>query len=71
EVDVSKKVPASIEYFMTRFPRYRERLIEDLGITSQQVDELLESGRQYRELYDNGSYGYRLLQFGTAEDTPS
>jgi hypothetical protein len=66
EVDVSAKVPASIDYFMTRFPRYRERLIADLGITSQQVDELLESGRQYRELYDNGSYGYRLLQFTQA-----
>ena len=62
-VDVSAKVPPSIDYFMTRFPRYRERLEADLGISSQQIDELIESGRQYRELYDSGAYGYRLLQF--------
>ena len=63
ELDLSKKAPPSIDYFTARLPRYRERLIEDLGLTSQQVDDLIESGRRYRELYDNGTYGYRLLQF--------
>ncbi|HEX8618301.1 MAG TPA: methyltransferase domain-containing protein [Thermoanaerobaculia bacterium] len=63
EIDVSAKVPASIDYFMTRFPRYRERLVSDLGISSQQIDELIESGREYRKLYESGAYGYRLLQF--------
>lgn len=63
ELDLSKKAPPSIDYFTTRLPRYRDRLIEDLGLTSQQVDDLIESGRRYRELYDNGTYGYRLLEF--------
>jgi Methyltransferase domain len=63
ELDLSKKAPPSTDYFTTRLPRYRDRLIEDLGLTSQQVDELIEGGRRYRELYDNGTYGYRLLQF--------
>jgi SAM-dependent methyltransferase len=62
ELDLSAKAPPSIDYFTTRLPRYRDRLIEDLGLTSQQVDDLIESGRRYRELYDNGTYGYRLLQ---------
>jgi len=63
ELDLSTKAPLSTDYFTTRLPRYRDRLIEDLGLTSQQVDDLIESGRRYRELYDDGTYGYRLLQF--------
>jgi Methyltransferase domain len=62
ELDLSKKAPPSIDYFTTRFPRYRQRLIEDLGLTDQQVDELIEGGVRYRELYDNGTYGYRLVE---------
>ena len=63
ELDLSRRAPPSIDYFTTRFPSYRQRLIEDLGLTDQQVDELIEGGVRYRELYDNGTYGYRLLQF--------
>jgi hypothetical protein len=62
ELDLSSKAPPSIDYFTARLPRYRDRLIEDLGLTDQQVDDLIDSGRRYRELYDNGTYGYRLLQ---------
>lgn len=63
ELELSQQAPPSIDYFTKRLPRYRERLIEDLGLTSQQVDDLIESGRRYRESYDDGTYGYRLLQF--------
>lgn len=63
ELDLSRKAPLSIDYFTTRLPRYRDRLVDDLGLTNQQVDDLIESGRRYRQLYDNGTYGYRLLQF--------
>jgi hypothetical protein len=62
ELDLSAKAPPSIDYFTTRLPRYRDRLIADLGLTGQQVDDLIESGRNYRALYDDGTYGYRLLQ---------
>ncbi|HEU4889778.1 MAG TPA: class I SAM-dependent methyltransferase [Thermoanaerobaculia bacterium] len=63
ELELSQKAPPSIDYFTKRLPRYRDRLIEDLGLTSQQVDDLIESGQRYRESYDDGTYGYRLLQF--------
>jgi cyclopropane fatty-acyl-phospholipid synthase-like methyltransferase len=63
ELDLSKNAPPSIDYFIERLPRYRERLIDDLGLTGQQVDDLIESGRRYRASYDDGTYGYRLLQF--------
>jgi SAM-dependent methyltransferase len=63
EVDLSRKAPPTIDYFRTRLPRYRAPLIADLGLTSQQVDDLIASGEQYRALYDRGVYGYRLVQF--------
>ena len=63
EVDVSAKATPSTAYFMDKFTRHRQRLIEDLGITSQQVDDLIAGGVKYLDLYARGVYGYRVLQF--------
>lgn len=63
EEDVSAKAAPTIDYFTRRLPRFRQTLISDLGLTEQQIDELIESGDRYRELYRNGAYRYRLLCF--------
>lgn len=63
EVDLSQQAPPTVDYFMARIPRYRDALITDLGLTSQQVDDLLVSGRNYVDLYRRGAYVYRLLRF--------
>ncbi|HVE73215.1 MAG TPA: methyltransferase domain-containing protein [Thermoanaerobaculia bacterium] len=63
DLDVSEKAPPTMEYFMARIPCYRERLVADLGLTSQQIDDLLASGRSYVDLYRRGVYAYRLLRF--------
>ncbi len=63
ELDLSDRAAPTVDYFITRLPRYREPLKADLGLTDQQVDELVESGRKYRELYRTGVYAYRLMQF--------
>jgi hypothetical protein len=63
EVDLTEAAAPTIDYFNARLARYREPLVRDLGITDAQVDELIANGVRYRELYRNGSYGYRLLQF--------
>ena len=63
DLDVSAKAPPTMDYFMNRIPRYRDRLVADLGLTGQQVDDLLESGRNYVDFYRRGLYAYRLLQF--------
>ena len=60
---MSAKAAPSTDYFMERFDRYRDALIHDLGITSQQVDELIDGGHKYRRLYRDGVYGYRVMQF--------
>lgn len=63
ELDLSLKAAPSIDYFRQRIPRYRQTLIDDLGVTSQQVDELIANGERNRDLYARGTYVYRLLQF--------
>ena len=63
EIDVSKKAAPTVDYFMLRLERYRSALIADLGLTSEQVDELIASGERYRQHYADGTYVYRLLRF--------
>jgi SAM-dependent methyltransferase len=62
-LDLSAQAAPTIDYFNTRLARYRDPLVRDLGITDAQVDDLIASGIRYRELYRDGTYGYRLLQF--------
>lgn len=63
ELDLSSRAAPTIDYFMARIPHHRERLVRDLGLTSSQLDDLVESGLAYRDFYTRGIYGYRLLQF--------
>ena len=48
---------------MQRLPRYRASLIADLGLSNEQVDDLIASGATYRAMYASGDYVYRLLRF--------
>lgn len=63
DVDLSERAAPTIDYFNVRLPRYRAILIADLGLTNEQVDDLITSGQRYRQLYRDGVYAYRLLQF--------
>jgi hypothetical protein len=63
EIDLSRAAEPTVGWFMKRIPRYKEPLVRDLGLTAEQVDELVTSGESYRDLYRRGVYGYRLLQF--------
>ena len=63
DVDVSAKAAPTIDYFSKRFPRYRDALKSDLSVTDGQVDSLIDNGIRYRDFYDRGVYGYRVMQF--------
>ena len=65
-VDLSKKAAPTIQYFIDRLPKYRARLIEDLGLESAQIDELIENGARYTQRYADGTYGYRLVSLRRA-----
>src|SRR5207248_9116414 len=62
-VDLSAKAPPTIDYFIARLPRYRDALIDDLGLTNEQVEELIANGAKYAAAYRREGYGYLLLQF--------
>jgi SAM-dependent methyltransferase len=68
ELDLSKRAAPTIQYFIDRLPRYRQRLLAELGLTDTQVDELIVSGENYVARYGDGTYGYRLLQFNAGTD---
>ena len=61
ELDLSKMAPPTVRYFIKRLPEWRSRLVEDLGITDAQVDELIANGDTYVSRYEAGIYAYRLI----------
>jgi SAM-dependent methyltransferase len=62
-VDYSKQAPPTIDYFTARLPRYRAALQRDLGLTDEQMEELITNGEKYSDAYRRGVYAYLLLQF--------
>lgn len=63
DLDVSTKAAPTVRYFMNRIPRYRDVLLRDLGLTPEQLDDLIASGEKYLALYATGVYVYKLLRF--------
>jgi cyclopropane fatty-acyl-phospholipid synthase-like methyltransferase len=62
-IDVSRQAMPTIDWFLERIPRHKDALMTELPVTSEQLDALLASGRDYRAYYARGVYGYRLLRF--------
>ena len=61
DLDLSARAAPTIDYFRARLPRYRNALVADLGLTQQQVDDLIAGGERYSSRYHRGVYSYRLL----------
>jgi SAM-dependent methyltransferase len=61
QLDLSARAAPTIDYFLERLPRFRESLVDELGLDDKAVDELIASGRKYRAQYDSGVYSYRLF----------
>lgn len=68
DIDLSAKAAPTIDYFTQRLPRHRDRLLSDLGLTNEQVSDLIASGEAYRQRYRDGTYAYRLLRFVAPEE---
>jgi pyruvate-formate lyase-activating enzyme len=61
EVDLSRQAAPTVDYFLSRIPRYRDALVADLDLSREQIDALVASGHRYRDCYARGIYGYRLF----------
>lgn len=63
EIDLTERAAPTIDYFNERYPKYRERLIADLALEPQTIDDLIRGGFSYRSAYERGDYVYRLVDF--------
>ncbi|HKD10794.1 MAG TPA: methyltransferase domain-containing protein [Thermoanaerobaculia bacterium] len=63
EVDLSAQAAPTVAWFLERLSRRRDELAADLRVSDAQIDDLIESGKAYRDLYACGDYVYRLLCF--------
>lgn len=61
DLDLTAKAAPTIDYFRVRYPRYRDALLSELGLTGQQVDDLMSGAERYSSRYRSGVYAYRLL----------
>jgi len=71
EIDLSRKAAPTIDYFLRRLSGHRASILAEVGVSAEQLEGLIKSGQEYRELYRSGAYGYRLLSFrkgGTDSD---
>lgn len=61
EVDLSAQAAPTVDYFLARLPRRREVVCTELSVSAAQFDDLMASGRRYRDRYHSGEYGYLLM----------
>lgn len=61
EIDLTTRAAPTIDYFNERYPKYRDRLVADLALPPETIDELIRGGLEYRAAYERGDYSYRLV----------
>lgn len=63
QLDLSALAAPTVDYLLMLTDKHRQRLLDDLGVTSEQLAHLNGSNEQYREKYASGRYGYALLHW--------
>lgn len=62
QVDLSQAVQPTVQYLITGTRRWRDRLLADLPVTPQQLDELDAALLRVQRLYAEGVQGYGVLR---------
>lgn len=63
QLDLSALAAPTVDYLLAITNKHRQRLLNDLAVTTEQLDRLDRSNELYREKYANGRYGYALLHY--------
>jgi SAM-dependent methyltransferase len=63
ELDLTSQAIPTMGYINSLITKHRESIVADLGVTDEQLSQLIENGARYADAYRRGVYGYRLLQF--------
>ncbi|QOJ22451.1 MAG: GNAT family N-acetyltransferase [Gammaproteobacteria bacterium] len=63
KMDLSAMAAPTLDYLLAATRTHRQKLLKDLALSDEQLNQLDESNRTYREKYASGHYGYALLHF--------
>lgn len=63
QIDLSKKIVPTLDYFLSLIQIYQTQLLSDLNLSTQQLMNLIDSLRLYQDKYRDGRYGYVFLRF--------
>ncbi len=61
--DLSTLAAPTLDYLLKLTQKHRQKLMADLNLSSEQLKQLDESNRIYKNHYTQGRYGYALLHF--------
>jgi SAM-dependent methyltransferase len=62
-LDLSAMAAPTLDYLLRMTTVHRQRLIQELNLSEEQLTQLDESNRTYQKKYAGGHYGYGLLHF--------
>ncbi len=62
-LDLSTMAAPTLDYLLRMTTVHRQRLIQELNLSEEQLTQLDESNRAYQKKYACGHYGYGLLHF--------
>lgn len=63
QLDLSTQASPTNIYILDAVMRYRDNLMNDLNLSSEQIDGLIQAAKVHLSKYDSGCYGYNLLHF--------
>jgi SAM-dependent methyltransferase len=61
--DLGGQAALTVDYLLSMLDKHKASLIDDLKISANQIESLVASNRRYRQYYNEGRFGYRLLKF--------
>ena len=62
-IDLSTLAPPTLDYLLKIIQKHQQQLINDLQLSTEQLNQLNNSNIIYKEKYTTGQYGYALLHF--------
>ncbi len=65
--DLSYFAAPTLDYLLNVTQKHKDRLLNDLNLSAEQLQKLDDSNRHYQAKYQAGDYGYALLNFKKIE----
>ncbi len=63
QLDLSSQASPTNAYILAAVTRYRQHLVDDLDLSTEEIDGLINATQLHLAKYNDGRYGYCLLHF--------